>query len=98
MNTILILLVFGAILASTSVISASAKSGILNGALSRSVAGGSLTLVGSNFLSGYTNLESFISASINGSLGFSGYVFLGGLSALLITWTSNLIEYGTAVK
>ena len=98
MNTILILLVFGAILASTSVISAGAKSGILNGALSRTVAGGSLSIVGSNFLAGYSNLESFISASANGSLGFSGYIFLGGLSALLITWASNIIEFGTAVK
>lgn len=98
MNTILILLVFGAVLASTSLIGASAQSGILNGALTRSVAGGTLTLAGSNFLAGYTNLESFITASANGSLGISGYIFIGGLSALLITWTSNLIEFGTAVK
>lgn len=98
MSNIIIIIFLGAILGSTSLIAAAAKSGYLNGSLTRSVAGGSLSLVSSGFLHGYTNLESFVNACFNGSLGFSGYVFIGGLFALLITWVSNLIEYKVAVQ
>ena len=96
--SVFIIFVLGGILASTSVITAAANNGFLNGALTRSVAGGTLTVASGNFLAGYTNLESFISASANGSLGIAGYVFVGGLAALLITWAANLFEYGVAVK
>jgi hypothetical protein len=83
----------GSILASTSVIGAIASNGGLSGNLTRTVSGGTLTVVSSEFLIGYANMESFLSASINGSLGFSGYVLIGGLAALLLTWAGNLIEY-----
>jgi hypothetical protein len=83
----------GSILASTSIIGAIASNGGLSGNLTRTVSGGTLTVVSSEFLIGYANMESFLSASINGSLGFSGYVLIGGLAALLLTWAGNLIEY-----
>ena len=89
----------GAIFGSTSIIQSIAKNGGLNGGLTRAVAGGSASLAGSGFLVGYTNLESFINAAANGSLGFAGYVFIGGLAALLITWASNIIEFnGSAIR
>ena len=89
----------GSVLGSTSIISTISKNGGLNGGLTRAVAGGSVGIASSTFLTGYTNLESFINAAANGSLGFSGYVFIGGLAALLITWASNLIEYnGVAIR
>lgn len=93
-----IILFIGAVLGSTSIINGLAKSGYMKSALTRSVAGGTIALTSSNFLVGYTNLESFISASFNGTLGFSGFVFIGGLIALLITWASNLIEFGVLIK
>ncbi len=94
-----IFLILGSILGSTSIVSAISKNGGLNGGLTRGIVGGSSSFVGSSYLIGYTNLEMFITASINGSLGFGGFVFIGGLSALLITWISNLIEYqGVAIK
>ncbi len=88
----------GAILASTSLIGSLAENGFLNSALTRSVAGGTVSFTSANFLVGYTNLEYFISASANGSLGIAGFIFIGGLFALVITWISNLLEYGVAVK
>lgn len=94
--TIIILL--GSILGSTSIVNGLAESGFLNSALTRSVAGGSIALTSSSYLVGFTNLESFISASANGSLGIAGFVFLGGLVALLLTWFSNLLEFGVLVK
>ena len=94
-----IFLFLGAIFGSTSIIQSIAKNGGLNGGLTRAVAGGSASLAGSGFLVGYTNLESFINAAANGSLGFAGYVFIGGLAALLITWASNIIEFnGSAIR
>lgn len=96
--SIIILIVIGSILASTSLIAAASKNGFLSGGLTRAVAGGTASISSSSFLVGYTNLDSFINAAYNGSLGFSGYVFLGGLVALLLTWVSNLIEYQVAVK
>ena len=94
-----IFLILGSILGSTSIISTIAKNGGLNNGLTRGIVGGTSSFVGSGYLIGYTNLEMFITASANGSLGFGGFVFIGGLSALLITWISNLIEYeGVAIK
>jgi len=97
--SLVIILFLGAIFGSTSIIQAIAKNGGLNNGLTRAVAGGSGSIAGSGFLVGYTNLESFINAAANGSLGFAGYVFIAGLAALLITWASNIIEYnGVAIK
>lgn len=96
--SLVILLFIGSILGSTSLISSAAKNGYLQGALSRSIAGGSATVASSTFLSGYTNLESYINAAFNGSIGFAGYVFIGGLVAVLITWVSNLINYQVAIR
>lgn len=93
-----IIIILGSLLGSTSIINGLAESGFMNNALTRGVAGGTLTITSSSFLAGYTNLESFISASANGSLGISGFVFLGGLVALLFTWASNLLEFGVLVK
>ena len=97
MNLIFIIFI-GGILASTSIVNSLANQGFLNSALTRGVTGGTVALTSSNFLVGYTNLESFISASANGSLGLAGFVFLGGFAALLITWASNLIEYGELIR
>jgi hypothetical protein len=83
----------GAALASISVINLGASNGTLSGAFTRTIKGGTTTVVSANFLRGYTNTEQFISACINGSLGFAGYVFIGGLTALLITWVGNIYEY-----
>ncbi len=95
---IILLMFLGTILASGSIMSSAAKAGYFNGALTRTVAGGSVTVASSTFLTGYTNLESYINAAAVGNLGFSGYVFIGGLAALIITWISNLVEYEVAVK
>jgi len=97
MNLIIIIFI-ASIFVSTSLVGALAENGFMNGALTRSVAGGSIAFTSSNFLVGYTNLEYFISASASGDLGLSGFVFLGGLVALLITWFSNIIEFGVAIK
>lgn len=97
--SLVIILALGAIFGSTSIIQEIARNGGLNGGLTRAVAGGSGSIAGSGFLIGYTNLESFINAAANGSLGFSGYIFIGGLAALLITWASNIIQYnGSVIK
>ena len=98
MNSFLIIVLIGSVLGSTSLVNALAKNGFLNSGLTRSVAGGSVAIASSNFMVGYTNLESFITAAANGSLGLAGFFFVGGLAALLITWGANLIEFGVAVK
>jgi hypothetical protein len=93
------LLFIGSIFGSTSIIQTISKNGGLNGALTRSIAGGGVSIAGSGFLIGYTNLESFINAAANGSLGLGGFIFIGGLAALLITWASNILEYnGVAIR
>jgi hypothetical protein len=97
-NSFLIIIIIGSVLGSTSLVNAAAKNGFLNSGLTRSVAGGSAAIASSNFMVGYTNLETFISAAANGSLGLAGFFFIGGLAALLITWAGNLIEFGVAVK
>lgn len=98
MSPTIILLSVGLLLTSTSITTAAAKSGFLQNGLLRGVAGGATFITSSSFLVGYTNLESFINASINGYLGVSGFVFIGGLAALLLTWVANFIEYGVIVK
>jgi len=93
-----VIIFIGAILTSTSIVNGLASNNFLNSGLTRGVAGGSIAFTSSSFLVGYTNLESFISACSNGSLGFAGFVFIGGLLALLVTWGSNLLTYGVVVK
>ena len=92
-----ILIYVGALLSSVSIVGYANSAGAFSGALSRTVAGGAASFTSSVFLVGYTNLDSFLNACISGSLGISGYVFIGGLAALLITWVSNLIEYRSAI-
>lgn len=98
MNSLYIFIILGALFTSTSIVNGLAKNNFLNSGLTRGVAGGTTAIASSNFLVGYTNLESFISASANGSLGLSGFVFIGGLAALLITWGANLIEFRSLIK
>jgi len=93
MMDLTIIIYLGAILTSVSLVGYANSSGAFSGSLSRTFAGGATSLTSSVFLVGYTNLDSFINACASGSLGFSGFVFIGGLSALLITWGANLIEY-----
>jgi len=92
-SSLLFLLYAGALLSSVSIVGMAQSSGAFSGSLSRTIAGGTTSIVSSTFLVGYTNLESFISACASGNIGLSGYVFIGGLSALIITWVTNLIEY-----
>lgn len=93
-----LLLGIGVLLVSTSITTQAAKSGFLSNGLLRGVAGGGTFITSGTFLVGYTNLESFITASINGSLGISGFVFLGGFIALLVTWASNFYNYAVVIK
>ena len=91
------LIYLGTLLGSVSITNAAYDNGFLRNGYGRFIAGGSTTFVSSEWLQGYTNLESFISASFNGSLGIGGFVFIGGLVALLITWSGNLIYHRQAV-
>ena len=91
------LLYLGTIFGAVSITNGLYDSGFLRNGYGRFIAGGSTTFVSSEFLQGYTNLESFITASANGSLGIGGFVFIGGLVALLITWAGNLIYHRQAV-
>lgn len=91
------LIYLGTALASISLVNSAAQTGRFSGAFTRTIKGGSLTVVSSNFLIGYTNMESFISACFDGYLGFTGYVFIGGLFALLATWAGNIYEYKRVV-
>ena len=61
--SLVILIVIGSILGSTSLIGAASKNGFLNGGLTRGVAGGTASVASSSFLVGYTNLDSFINAA-----------------------------------
>ena len=93
MSSLVIFIYLGAILSSVSLVGAAQANGAFSGSLSRSIAGGSTSTVSAFYLTQYTNLDSFLSACANGTLGFSGFVFIGGLVALLATWVSNLFEY-----
>ena len=85
-------------LVSTSIIGKAWESGAFGGNLQRAFAGGSVGYVSNKFLIQYTQFESLLSASFNGSLGFVGYLFIGAISFLILVWISNLIEYRTLVQ
>lgn len=87
------LIYLGTVLGSISITNLAYDNGVLRNGYARFVGGASTQIVSSNFLVGYTNLESFIRASGSGALGLGGYVFIGGLVALLITWSGNLIYH-----
>lgn len=81
------------VLFSITVIDRAQAAGFLNGALSRTVAGGSTAIVSQTWLYGYTNLDSFINACIDGVLGITGYLFILALLTLGAVWVGNLATY-----
>lgn len=85
------------LLMSLTVIQNAGAAGALNGAFQRGFAGVSTQIVSSNFLISYTNFETFIRACLDGQLGIIGYLFIGSLAVLILTWINNLIEYEVAI-
>lgn len=84
-------------LLSLTVIQSAGAAGALNGAFQRSFAGVSTQFVSANFLLSYTNFETFLNACWNGQIGIIGYLFIGSLAFLVITWINNIIEYEVAI-
>lgn len=91
------LIYLGTVFGAVSLTNALYDSGFLLKGYQRFVAGTGTQIVSANFLIGYTNLESFVTASAKGYLGIGGFVFIGGLIALIITWSGNLIYHRQAV-
>jgi len=81
------------VLASLTAVDRAQAAGFLNGGLTRTVAGGSTAIVTQSWLYGYTNLDSFVNACIDGVLGVSGYLFLLSIMTLLAVWVGNLMTY-----
>lgn len=77
-------------LASLTVIDRAAAAGFLNGALTRVFAGAGASVATTSFLYGYTNLDSFINACLDGMLGFPGYLFIASLLFVAGVWVNNL--------
>lgn len=85
------------LLLSITVIQNAGAAGALNGAFKRSFAGVSTQIVSTQFLVSYTNLETFLRACLEGQIGLIGYLFIGSLAALIITWANNIIEFEKAI-
>ena len=91
------IIVILSVLASTTIVGKAAEGGLFNSALTRTVAGGSATVATQSFLFGYTNLDTYVNACINGSLGLAGYLFI---AAILITagiWLNNIVIWRQAI-
>jgi hypothetical protein len=84
-------------LASLTIVGRAAEGGLFNSALTRTVAGGSAAVATQTFLYGYTNLDSFIQACINGSIGLAGYLFVAAIIFTAGVWVNNLIAYRQAI-
>lgn len=78
------------VLVSLTIVDRAAAAGFLNGSLTRVFAGSSTSVVSTSFLYGYTNLDSFINACIDGLVGFPGYFFIFSLLFVAGVWVSNL--------
>ena len=78
------------VLASLTIVDRAAAAGFLNSALTRVFAGSSASIATTSFLYGYTNLDSFINACIDGMIGFPGYFFVGSLLFVGVVWVNNL--------
>lgn len=85
------------VLASITIIDRAAAAGFLNGALTRVFAGSSASIATTSFLYGYTNLDSFINACIDGLIGFPGYAFIFALLFTAGVWVSNLWTENQAI-
>ncbi len=84
-------------LISIGLIGKAGESGMLNGAFQRGFAGAGAQIVSSKFLLSYTNFETFIRACYEGSIGLSGYVFIGSLGFLAAVWVNNIVEFRQAI-
>jgi hypothetical protein len=61
------------------------------GKFRRSITGGTAGLVSYGWLENYANVQSVFNASVDGELGFYGYIFVLGLVSLIGVWVWNLI-------
>ena len=84
-------------LASLTIIDRAAAAGFLQGSLTRVFAGSSASIASTSFLYGYTNLDSFINACIDGMLGFPGYAFIGSILFVAAVWINNLYVENQAI-
>lgn len=85
------------LLVSLTVVDRAAGSGLLNSGFQRGFAGVSTQIVSYNWLSQYTNTESFLTACLDGQLGITGYLFLASLGILITVWVSNLYDFKQAI-
>ena len=84
-------------LASISIVGRAASAGALNGAFTRTVAGAGTAFATQSWLYGYTNLDSFIQACLDGVLGIAGYLFLAAIITTAGIWVNNVITYRQAI-
>lgn len=84
-------------LASLTIIDRAASAGFLQGSLTRVFAGSSTSIATTSFLYGYTNLDSFINACLDGMLGFPGYAFIASILFVAAVWINNLYVENQAI-
>ena len=85
-------------LASLTVIDRAAAAGFLQGSLTRVFAGASTSVATTSFLYGYTNLDSFINACLDGLLGFPGYAFIASILFTIGVWVNNIWQVNKAIQ
>ena len=85
------------LLITLTVIGTASANGFLNGALSRGFGGISAQIVSAQWLTQYTNFETFFRGCLEGQVGLPGYIFVLSFSLLLVVWVNNLIEYRQAI-
>ena len=84
-------------LASISIVGRAATSGLLNGALTRTVAGAGTAFATQEWLYGYTNLDSYVNACLDGTLGLPGFAFVAAILITAGVWINNVIQYRQAI-
>ena len=98
MNEAVILVQILAVVFGVGVVQFAGNAGALNGRLRASVLGGGTTYTAGSVLSGYSSVESYLRACLDGDLGASGLALIASIGFLIFVWVFNFYQVQRVVQ
>ena len=98
MNEAVILVQVLSVVFGLGVVQTAAKAGAFQGRLKASLLGGSTTYTAGTVLSGYSGVESYFLACLDGDLGASGIALVASAGFLVFVWVTNFIQIQRVVQ
>lgn len=98
MNEAVVAVQILAVLFGLGVVQIGANAGAFRGRFKGPFLGGATTWTAGTVLSGYSGVESYFRACLDGELGASGYALIASTAFLIFVWVTNFIQVRKVVQ